>query len=274
MGDRGIPRDLAAHERLQQPHLHVVNAAGERFWVKYHFITDQGIEFLTQDEADRAGRRRRRLPHPRPVRGDQARGLPELDAEDADHAVRGRQDLPVQPVRPDQGVAARRLPADRGRQADPGPQPDRLPHRDRAGRVRAEQPRARHRPEPGQDAARPGVLLRRRAPRPARASTTSRSRSTRPRSPVHSYSKDGAMRVANAPTRCTRRTPRAARGADTEHYGAGGLAHRRRHGPRRLHPARRGRRLGPGRHAGPRGHGRRGPRAAGRQRRRPPARTA
>src|SRR6266568_2781580 len=29
-----------------------VNAAGERFWVKYHFKTDQGIEFFTQDEAD------------------------------------------------------------------------------------------------------------------------------------------------------------------------------------------------------------------------------
>jgi catalase len=30
-----------------------VNAKGERFWVKYHFKTDQGIECLTQQEADR-----------------------------------------------------------------------------------------------------------------------------------------------------------------------------------------------------------------------------
>ncbi|HKC28539.1 MAG TPA: catalase, partial [Jatrophihabitans sp.] len=29
-----------------------VNAAGEIFWVKYHFISDQGIEFLTQAQAD------------------------------------------------------------------------------------------------------------------------------------------------------------------------------------------------------------------------------
>jgi len=29
-----------------------VNAAGEKFWVKYHFISEQGIEFLTQTEAD------------------------------------------------------------------------------------------------------------------------------------------------------------------------------------------------------------------------------
>lgn len=29
-----------------------VNTQGEKFWVKYHFHTDQGIEFLTQEEAD------------------------------------------------------------------------------------------------------------------------------------------------------------------------------------------------------------------------------
>jgi catalase len=29
-----------------------VNAGGDKFWVKYHFKTDQGIDFLTQDEAD------------------------------------------------------------------------------------------------------------------------------------------------------------------------------------------------------------------------------
>jgi catalase len=30
-----------------------VNAKGQKFWVKYHFRTDQGIDFLTQGEADR-----------------------------------------------------------------------------------------------------------------------------------------------------------------------------------------------------------------------------
>ena len=29
-----------------------VNADGEKFWVKYHFISQQGIEFLTQAESD------------------------------------------------------------------------------------------------------------------------------------------------------------------------------------------------------------------------------
>jgi catalase len=30
-----------------------VNAGGDKFWVKYHFKTDQGIDFLTQEDADR-----------------------------------------------------------------------------------------------------------------------------------------------------------------------------------------------------------------------------
>ena len=30
-----------------------LNATGELFWVKYHFKTDQGVDFLTQEEGDR-----------------------------------------------------------------------------------------------------------------------------------------------------------------------------------------------------------------------------
>ena len=52
MGDRGIPRTWR-HMNGYTSHTYMwVNAAGERFWVKYHFKTDQGIEFFTQDEAD------------------------------------------------------------------------------------------------------------------------------------------------------------------------------------------------------------------------------
>ncbi|WP_394618660.1 catalase [Lentzea sp. JNUCC 0626] len=52
MGDRGIPRTWR-HMNGYSSHTYLwVNAAGERFWVKYHFKTDQGIEFFTQDEAD------------------------------------------------------------------------------------------------------------------------------------------------------------------------------------------------------------------------------
>jgi catalase len=51
MGDRGTPRSwrnmngYSSHTYLWQ------NAGGEKFWVKYHFKTDQGIECFTDDEA-------------------------------------------------------------------------------------------------------------------------------------------------------------------------------------------------------------------------------
>jgi catalase len=52
MGDRGIPHTWR-HMNLYGSHTYMwVNATGERFWVKYHFKTDQGIENLTQAEAD------------------------------------------------------------------------------------------------------------------------------------------------------------------------------------------------------------------------------
>ncbi|EMI42353.1 catalase [Rhodopirellula sp. SWK7] len=53
MGDRGIPKNWR-HMNGYSSHTYMwVNAAGERFWVKYHFKTDQGNDFLTQDEAER-----------------------------------------------------------------------------------------------------------------------------------------------------------------------------------------------------------------------------
>ena len=53
MGDRGIPRSWR-HMNGYSSHTYMwVNAKGAKFWVKYHFKTDQGIEFLTQAEADR-----------------------------------------------------------------------------------------------------------------------------------------------------------------------------------------------------------------------------
>ncbi|ACQ81482.1 Catalase [Beutenbergia cavernae DSM 12333] len=52
MGDRGIPRTWRHMDGFGSHTYQWVNAGGERFWVKYHFKTDQGIEFLTQDDAD------------------------------------------------------------------------------------------------------------------------------------------------------------------------------------------------------------------------------
>lgn len=52
MGDRGIPKTYR-HMNGYSSHTYMwVNAGGERFWVKYHFKTDQGIDFYTQEDAD------------------------------------------------------------------------------------------------------------------------------------------------------------------------------------------------------------------------------
>src|ERR1700761_7467437 len=52
MGDRGVPRTYR-HMNGYTSHTYMwINAGGEKFWVKYHFKTDQGIECFTQDEAD------------------------------------------------------------------------------------------------------------------------------------------------------------------------------------------------------------------------------
>lgn len=53
MGDRGIPRTWR-HMNGYSSHTYMwVNASGERFWVKYHFLTEQGMEFLTNEEAEK-----------------------------------------------------------------------------------------------------------------------------------------------------------------------------------------------------------------------------
>jgi catalase len=52
MGDRGIPKTWR-HMNGYSSHTYMwINAGGERFWVKYHFKTDQGVEFLTQQDAE------------------------------------------------------------------------------------------------------------------------------------------------------------------------------------------------------------------------------
>lgn len=51
MGDRGIPSSWRHMDGFSSHTYMWVNAKGERFWVKYHFKTDQGIGFLTQEES-------------------------------------------------------------------------------------------------------------------------------------------------------------------------------------------------------------------------------
>jgi catalase len=53
MGDRGIPKTWR-HQNGYGSHTFLwENAGGEKFWIKYHFKTDQGVDFLTSQEAAR-----------------------------------------------------------------------------------------------------------------------------------------------------------------------------------------------------------------------------
>jgi catalase len=52
MGDRGIPKSFRHMDGFGSHTYQWINADGERFWVKLHFKTNQGIDFLPQAEAD------------------------------------------------------------------------------------------------------------------------------------------------------------------------------------------------------------------------------
>ncbi|SDS18228.1 catalase [Microlunatus soli] len=55
MGDRGIPASYRTENGYGSHTYLWVNAAGERFWVKYHFISEQGVVNLTNEEAAALG---------------------------------------------------------------------------------------------------------------------------------------------------------------------------------------------------------------------------
>src|SRR5258706_1505300 len=54
-GDRGIPASYRHMDGFGSHTFQWVNARGERFWVKFHFKTDQGIACLTSEEAEKIG---------------------------------------------------------------------------------------------------------------------------------------------------------------------------------------------------------------------------
>ncbi|MEB3034643.1 catalase [[Mycobacterium] nativiensis] len=53
MGDRGLPKSWRHMNGYGSHTYSWINAAGEISWVKYHFISDQGVEHLSQAEGDR-----------------------------------------------------------------------------------------------------------------------------------------------------------------------------------------------------------------------------
>ncbi|RRJ86742.1 catalase [Gulosibacter macacae] len=53
MGDRGLPRSWRTMNGYSSHTYAWMNAEGERFWVKYHFHSEQGVENISNDEATR-----------------------------------------------------------------------------------------------------------------------------------------------------------------------------------------------------------------------------
>ncbi|MFT4173659.1 MAG: catalase [Rhodocyclaceae bacterium] len=53
MSDRGIPRNYREMHGFGSHTYSFINAAGERFWVKFHFKSQQGISYFTDEEAGR-----------------------------------------------------------------------------------------------------------------------------------------------------------------------------------------------------------------------------
>ncbi|GAB3279435.1 catalase [Sinomonas notoginsengisoli] len=52
MGPRGLPKTWRNMQGYGSHTYQWINAEGERFWVKYHFHTNQGVESLTDEEAE------------------------------------------------------------------------------------------------------------------------------------------------------------------------------------------------------------------------------
>ena len=143
--DRGTP-DGYRHMNGYSSHSYVwSNAAGEQFYVQYHFKTEQGSKNLTGDEADAL-----KASDPDYATRDLFEAIergdyPLVAAGDADHARRRGGGVPLRRLRHHQGVAARRLPADDDRPDGAGPEPRELLRRGGAGGVQPGQLRARHR---------------------------------------------------------------------------------------------------------------------------------
>ena len=130
MSDRGLPTDVRHINGYGSHTYSFINAANERFWVKFHFKTLQGHKHWTNAEAEGVVGKIPRDDARGSVRRHRKGRLPEVEDADPGHAGSGRRQALVQSVRPDQGLAARRLPADRSRRVRIEPQRRQLLCRD------------------------------------------------------------------------------------------------------------------------------------------------
>ncbi|MFJ8957863.1 catalase [Lentzea sp. NPDC102401] len=218
MGDRGIPRTWR-HMNGYSSHTYMwVNAAGERFWVKYHFKTDQGVEFFTQDEAD------------------------QLASADTDYHTRDLFESIAKGDNPSWTLFVQLMPFDEaaGYRFNPFDLTKVWPHGDypltEVGRLTLDRNPTDHHTEIEQAAFEPNNLVPGIGASPDRMllgrmfayADAHRHRIganykqipvNASKSPVHSYSKDGAMRVTNVSDPVYAPNSKGGPRADVERYG-------------------------------------------------------
>ncbi|HEX3812233.1 MAG TPA: catalase [Mycobacteriales bacterium] len=218
MGDRGIPRSWR-HMNGYSSHTYLwVNAQGQKFWVKYHFKTDQGVEFFTQDEAD------------------------QMASADTDYHTRDLFEAIVRGDHPSWSLKMQFMPFEDAKnyRFNPFDLTKVWPHSDYplvdVGRMTLDRNPTDHHTEIEQAAFEPNNLVPGIGPSPDKMllgrifayADAHRYRIgpnykqlpvNAPRSPVHTYSKDGAMRFQNASDPVYAPNSKGGPRADTERYG-------------------------------------------------------
>jgi catalase len=217
MGDRGIPRTWRNMNGYSSHTYLWINAKGQRFWVKYHFKTDQGIQFFTQREAD------------------------QMAGTDSDYHMRDLFEAIERGEHPSWTLRMQIMPFDdaAGYRLNPFDLTKVWPHSDyplvEVGRMTLDRNPADNHTEIEQAAFQPNNLVPGIGPSPdrmllARLFSYADAHRARlganyqqipvntPVAPVHSYSKDGVMRVHNVSDPVYAPNSKGGPRADTERY--------------------------------------------------------
>jgi catalase len=218
MGDRGIPRSWRLMNGYSSHTYMWINTAGEKFWLKYHFISDQGVDFLTQDEADH------------------------LAGADGDYHMRDLYQAIDRGEYPSWTLKVQIMPFEEAKtyRFNPFDMTKVLPHGDypliEVGKMTLDRNPTDNHTEIEQAAFEPSNLVPGIGPSPDKMllgrmfsyPDAHRARIganynllpvNAPKSPVHSYSKDGAMRFRNVSDPVYAPNSKGGPKADTVHYG-------------------------------------------------------
>jgi len=99
MSDRGLPKSLRHVNGYGSHTYSFINARNERFWVKFHFKTLQGIQFMTNAEAEAVVAKDPREFAARFVRGHRAGRISQVEIPGPNHAGAGCGNVSLESLR-------------------------------------------------------------------------------------------------------------------------------------------------------------------------------